>query len=205
MQDLGNLGAHTKMEGRPVSNSVSWLLDFAIKDGQRENFDAMLKDMVESAQSNEPNTLNFEAFINPDGKNGQLYERYRDSAATMIHLGTFGEKFVDRFLAVLDPVRFLIYGTPNGEVKVALEPFGPVYMDDLAVSPARGTSEAGEPGRFDHAGQSCSSSQDARVALTAQRSPPEISMGRFDRTDAAPEDRSRGARWDAPRLLDSVK
>jgi quinol monooxygenase YgiN len=114
-----------------VSNSVSWLLEFAIKDGQRDNFDALLKEMIEATQANEPGALNYEWFINPDGKNGQIYERYTDSAATMAHLGGFGEKFAERFLAVLDPTKFFVYGSPSDDVKAALEAFGPVYMKDL--------------------------------------------------------------------------
>lgn len=114
-----------------MSDSVSWLLELAIKDGQLDNFKSLMKEMVDATQSNEPGTLNYEWFIDADGKNGQIYERYADSAATMTHLGAFGEKFAERFMAVLEPTRLLVYGDPSDEVKTALVPFGPVYMEQI--------------------------------------------------------------------------
>ncbi len=87
--------------------------------------------MVDATQSNEPDTLNYEWFISADGKSGQIYERYADSAATMTHLGAFGEKFAERFLAAVEPTSFVVYGKPNDEVKAALGPFGAVYMDQI--------------------------------------------------------------------------
>ena len=113
-----------------MSDSVSWLLEFAIKDGQLDNFKGLIKEMIEATQSNEPGTLNYEYFLDGDGKAGQVYERYTDSAATMIHLGTFGEKFAERFMGVLEPTRFFVYGSPSDEVRSALDAFGPVYMND---------------------------------------------------------------------------
>ena len=113
-----------------MSNSVSWLLEFTIQDGQLDNFKSLTKEMIEATQSNEPGALNYEYFLEADGKAGQVYERYTDSAATMVHLGNFGEKFAERFLAVLAPVRFFVYGSPSDDVKAALEAFGPVYMED---------------------------------------------------------------------------
>jgi hypothetical protein len=53
------------------------------------------------------------------------------------HLGTFGEKFASRFLEVLKPVRFVVYGAPNAAVQDALAGFNPVYMDQLSPVQAR--------------------------------------------------------------------
>ena len=113
-----------------MSNNVSWLLEFTIQDGQLDNFKSLIKEMIDATQSNEPGALNYEYFLEAGGKAGQVYERYADSAATMIHLGTFGEKFAERFMAVLQPTGFHVYGNPNDEVRAALEPFGPVYMEE---------------------------------------------------------------------------
>lgn len=114
-----------------MSNSVSWLLEVAIKDGQFDSFKSLVTEMVEATKSNEPGALNYEWFIDADGKNGQIYERYADSAAAMTHLSNFGEKFAERFLAVLEPTRFVVYGDPGDEVKAALAAFGAVYMERI--------------------------------------------------------------------------
>ena len=114
-----------------MSDSVSWLVDLTIKDGQIDNFKSLVKEMVDATQSNEPDALNYEWFISADGKSGQIYERYADSAATMTHLGAFGAKFAERFLAAVEPTSFIVYGKPNDEVKEALSGFSPAYMEAL--------------------------------------------------------------------------
>ena len=114
-----------------MSNTVSWLLEVAIKDGQLDNLKVLVTEMSDATKSGEPGALNYEWFVDADGKNGQIYERYADSAAAMTHLSNFGEKFAERFLAVLEPTRFVVYGNPNDDVRAALEPFGPVYMERI--------------------------------------------------------------------------
>ncbi len=49
----------------------------------------------------------------------------------MTHLGTFGEKFAERFINVVDFTRFTVYGAPNDEVKGVLSGFGANFMGQL--------------------------------------------------------------------------
>jgi quinol monooxygenase YgiN len=114
-----------------MSDNVYWVLELTIKPGELDNFRALMKEMVEGTQSNEPNTLNYEWTISEDSQYCHIYERYADSAATMRHLRTFGEKFAERFMAALEPTRFTVYGNPNDEVKEALSGFGAVYMSQI--------------------------------------------------------------------------
>jgi len=87
-----------------------------------------MTEMVSATLANEPGTLNYEWSTSADGKLCHIYERYVDSAAVMTHLGTFGERFAARFLEVLKPVRFVVYGSPSTAVKDALAGFNPIYM-----------------------------------------------------------------------------
>ncbi len=121
----------TRKEAHHMSDNVHWLLDLNIKDGKLDDFKAVMNEMIEATRANEPGTLNYEWFISEDGKSCHIYERYVDSAATMIHLGSFGEKFAERFLAALEPTRFMVYGNPNDEVRAALVGFGAVHMSQI--------------------------------------------------------------------------
>lgn len=114
-----------------MSDNVQWLLELNIKDGELETVKTLMNEMVSATQTGEPGTLNYEWFISDDGKICHLFERYVDSAATMIHLGAFGEKFADRFLAVLEPTRFVVHGNPDDEVREALAGFGAVHMAQI--------------------------------------------------------------------------
>ena len=110
---------------------VAWLLELAVKEGELANVKALMKEMVDATQVNEPGALHYEWSLSDDGKQVHLYERYTDSDAVMTHLGTFGERFADRFLGSMDVNRLTVYGEPNDEVKQALSGLGAVFMNDI--------------------------------------------------------------------------
>ncbi len=111
-----------------MSDAVSWVLELNVKDGQLDAFKALAREMSEATQADEPGATHYEYFIDDDGKTIHIFERYADSAATMIHLGNFGSKFAERFLACVDPARMMVYGDPSAEVRGALAGFGAVHM-----------------------------------------------------------------------------
>ena len=113
-----------------MSDVVSWLVEVSIKSGQLDNFKALVEEQVQSTR-NEPNTLVYEWFLGEDNSSCHIYERYADSAATMTHLGTFGEKFAERFMGMVDFTRFTVYGAPNDEVKGVLGGFGATFIGQL--------------------------------------------------------------------------
>jgi quinol monooxygenase YgiN len=114
-----------------MSDTVSWILEMAIKPGQLDNWKALMEEMVEATQSTQPDTTIYEWFYSGDGSTCHIYERYTDSAATMVHLKAFGENFAERCLAAADPTCFTVYGNPNAEVRGALSGFGAVFMEQL--------------------------------------------------------------------------
>ncbi len=115
-----------------MSDAVSWVLELAVKDGQLDAFKALAQEMSEATQADEPGATHYEWFIDADGKTIHIFERYADDAATMIHLGTFGAKFAERFLACVDPARLMVYGDPNAEVREALAGLGAAHMTQFA-------------------------------------------------------------------------
>lgn len=114
-----------------MSTQVHWVLELDIKDGQLANFKTLMAEMVEATKANEPGTTHYEWFVNDEETSCHIYERYVDSAAVMVHLGTFGEKFAERFLAALAPVRLVVYGNPSDEVRAALAGLGALHMTQV--------------------------------------------------------------------------
>jgi hypothetical protein len=49
----------------------------------------------------------------------------------MTHLGTFGEKFADRFMPLVDFRQLAVYGSPNDEVKGVQGGFGASFLGQL--------------------------------------------------------------------------
>lgn len=112
-----------------MTEQVSWLLELNINPEQAGDFDGLLQDMVATTKSNETGALDYQWSVSADGKTCHLLERYADSAATLAHLAIFQERFMERFLTVLAPTRFVVYGSPSQEVRDALTPFNPSYME----------------------------------------------------------------------------
>ena len=109
---------------------ITWVLEVAVKPGQLDTLRALMEEMVASTAA-EPGALRYQWFIDDDGRVVHLHEQYADSAATLVHLGTFGEWFAGRFLASVDPTRFTVTGNPSDEVKAALSGFGPTFLQPI--------------------------------------------------------------------------
>jgi quinol monooxygenase YgiN len=113
-----------------MNGNVYWMLELEIQPGREGDFHALMEEMV-SATQNESGTLNYEWSTSADGKVCHIYERYVDSEAVMIHLGTFGERFADRFMELFKLTRFVVYGSPSSTLKDALADINPIYMQSV--------------------------------------------------------------------------
>ena len=114
-----------------MSKKVYWMLETEIQAGREKDLRALMDEMVKATKADEPGTLGYEWSTSEDGKLCHIYEHYADSAATMVHLGNFGSKFAGRFLEILKPVRFTVYGSPSQDVKNGLAAFGAAYMKSV--------------------------------------------------------------------------
>ena len=114
-----------------MSEYVAWLFELEVKKGREEELRALMKEMVDATQANEPGTLMYEWNFSADGRMLYLYERYAGSAAALTHMGTFGSKFAPRFFDILDPRRFTLFGTPNETVREGLASAHPEIVTQL--------------------------------------------------------------------------
>lgn len=114
-----------------MSEQVAWVLQLSIKEGQYENLLALMNEMVAATQADEPGALSYEWSVNEEKTVCHLYERYADSATTLVHLGNFGSKFMKRFFAVLEATGMAVYGNPDEAVKKGLAGLKPLYMDSI--------------------------------------------------------------------------
>lgn len=112
-----------------MAAGVAWMLELNIQNGQGGNLPALIEEMVAATEQTELGTLDYRWSTSADGTTCHIFERYTDSDAVMAHLANFGEKFAGRFMEILAPTRFVVYGSPSQEVKDALAGFGPTYMD----------------------------------------------------------------------------
>ena len=111
-----------------MNDHVFWILEADIKGEQLDKLKALMGEMIEGTQRDEPGALNYEWFISNDGKSLHLYERYADPDAAMVHRENFAQKYRERFLTCLTITKMTLYGNLNCEIRAAFAPSNPVYM-----------------------------------------------------------------------------
>ena len=83
-----------------------------------------------AATEKEPGTLAYEYTVGNDQKTVDIYERYTNAHAAVVHVTeNFGPNFSKEFMAVAKPTRFVVYtAAPTDELKKTLADFHPIYM-----------------------------------------------------------------------------
>ncbi|NEP81782.1 MAG: hypothetical protein F6K39_28665 [Okeania sp. SIO3B3] len=64
--------------------NIGWIVEAKIKDGKKEQFEAVMKDIVAEA-SEEEGTLNYQYYVSDDG-DVLVYERFNNIEAAHIHV-----------------------------------------------------------------------------------------------------------------------
>ncbi|HUI18326.1 MAG TPA: antibiotic biosynthesis monooxygenase [Alphaproteobacteria bacterium] len=106
---------------------ISWSVELAVKPGQLESFRALTSEMVEATRA-EAGVLTYQRFVSDDGKFVYVYERYANSAAAAAHVQKFKDRFGERFSAMVERTRFMVFGYPSDELRRLLDGFGATYM-----------------------------------------------------------------------------
>ena len=106
-----------------IDGQVSWIVQCAVKDGQRDALEGLKDEMVAAARD-EPGALNYEWYISDDGGTVHLYEKYADSGAAAGHMQAFFEQWATRFMGCLDVQRVTVYGNPDEAAQKAIAPMG---------------------------------------------------------------------------------
>jgi quinol monooxygenase YgiN len=108
---------------------IHWMVELEVKPDKDKELRTLVQEMVDTVYKNESGALDYEYHISRDSKVCHLFERYADADATVAHLNNFTAIFAKRFGEIFQPLRFVVYGTPNPEVKQALGGFNAVYME----------------------------------------------------------------------------
>ena len=113
-----------------MTDNVFWVLSLDVKDGELQNFKALMNEMIEATRK-ETGALNYEWFISEDEASIQIYERYADTDALMVHVGNFGANFAERFLGCVTPSSFVVFGNVSDQAREALAGLGAVHVSQI--------------------------------------------------------------------------
>jgi quinol monooxygenase YgiN len=107
------------------SEQVYWV--FTVTVDRMDKFTPLIPKLV-AATKKEPGTLQFEFNIGDDQKTVDIFERYADSKAALVHQAQTFAPYAKEFFTVAKLTRWVIYGTPSDEFKKANADFHPIYM-----------------------------------------------------------------------------
>ncbi len=99
-----------------MSESVFWIVEGIINEGVGDDLRVLIDEMVAGTKANEPGTIAYEWFVDAGRTRCSIYERYRDSAAAIIHLRTFDEKFAQRLERLIRIERLTLFGNASEDV-----------------------------------------------------------------------------------------
>ena len=109
-----------------ISDHVIVLAENEVHAGQLENLKALIAEMAEYIEREEPGTLNYEWYVTEDGTSAHVYERYANSDIFLEHLAVVGQKYGERLFSCLTIKKMSVYGNPNAKVREMFAPFAPV-------------------------------------------------------------------------------
>lgn len=111
-----------------MDNDLFWLFTLDVKPGKFEQFKGLVADIVASTQQ-EPGTLAYQYAVSEDQRTVHIYERYRDSAAFVVHVEQTFAGYAARFLSLVSVRSLVVYGNPNAGARQALDTFNATYMN----------------------------------------------------------------------------
>jgi quinol monooxygenase YgiN len=106
----------------PVSNEIHGTARIVIREGKLEEFKRLAAQCVEIVRTKDTGTLEYDLFLNADGTECFVHERYRDSAAGLEHMANIGSMM--KPMSEVATITGEVCGTPSPELRKALEAAG---------------------------------------------------------------------------------
>ena len=108
---------------------IGWIVEAKIKDGRRDDFKAIVEDIVSETQK-EGGTLTYKYFVSDDG-DVLVLEQFKDVESAHIHIDNW-DKFADRWLEAAPGTRMVHLGNLPDDLRERhaaltpklLKPFG---------------------------------------------------------------------------------
>lgn len=114
-----------------MNNNIAWIFELTLTNGTADDLKTLMVELADSAKNNEPDTLIYEWTLSEDNKVCHIHERYKDSQAAILHLGTFRAKFAARLMALGNSTGFVLYGNASDALKAELEGFNGKFMTPI--------------------------------------------------------------------------
>ena len=107
-------------------NQIHFRAEFTIEEGKIEEYKKLVQDMSRVVEANEPDTINYQFYLNRDETRCIVHETYANSEAVLAHFtGVASQTILPKIFCVSRIIRFDVYGNPSAELQKVLTSFGP--------------------------------------------------------------------------------
>ena len=105
-----------------ASNELHGTSRIVIREGKLEEFKRLAAQCVEIVRTKDTATLEYDLFLNADGTECFVHERYRDSAAGLEHMANIGPMM--KPMSEVGTITGEVCGTPSPELRKSLDAAG---------------------------------------------------------------------------------
>jgi quinol monooxygenase YgiN len=106
-------------------NQIHFRAEFTIEEGKIEEYKKLVQDMSRMVEANEPDTINYQFYLNGDGTKCIVHETYANSDAVLAHNnGVASQTILPKIFRVARISRFDVHGNPSEELQKVLASSG---------------------------------------------------------------------------------
>ena len=100
--------------------------EFTIEEGKIEEYKKLVQDMSRVVEANEPDTINYQFYLDRAETKCIVNETYANSEAVLAHnTSVASQTILPKIFSVSRISRFDVYGNPSKELQKVLASFGP--------------------------------------------------------------------------------
>ncbi|HET6779889.1 MAG TPA: antibiotic biosynthesis monooxygenase [Nitrososphaera sp.] len=104
---------------------IHFRAEFTIEEGKIEEFKKLVQDMSRVVEANEPDTINYQFYLNRDETKCIVNETYANSDAVLAHInGVASQTILPKVFGVSRISRLDVYGNPSEELQKVITSLG---------------------------------------------------------------------------------
>jgi quinol monooxygenase YgiN len=108
------------------NNRIHIRVEFIIKEGKIDEFKKLVQDMSRMVETNEPDTIDYEFYLNSDETKCVVHETYSNSEAALVHNNSIASQTIlPKVFSVARLSRFDFYGKPSEELRELITRLNP--------------------------------------------------------------------------------
>ena len=102
-------------------NQIHFRAEFTIEEGKIEEYKKLVQDMSRVVEANEPDTVNYQFYLNRSETKCIVNETYANSEAVLAHNdGVASRTILPKIFSLAKISRFDVHGNPNDELQKVL-------------------------------------------------------------------------------------